>query len=63
MSFRLALVQPMSHQPPDDEKNVADAIQYIEQAAAQGEKYLQRDIKAVVDVRASRSRIQPLSVR
>lgn len=40
MSFRLAVVQPMSHQPPDDEKNVADAIQYIEQAAAQGAEFV-----------------------
>ncbi len=40
MSFRLALVQPMSHQPPDDEKNVADAVQYIEQAAAQGAEFV-----------------------
>ncbi|MEE9255998.1 MAG: carbon-nitrogen hydrolase family protein [bacterium] len=40
MSFRLALVQPMSHMPPDDEKNVADAIRYIEQAAAQGAEFV-----------------------
>jgi predicted amidohydrolase len=40
MSFRLALVQPMSHPPPDDEKNVADAVQYIEQAAAQGAEFV-----------------------
>ncbi len=40
MSFRLALVQPMSHEPPGDEKNVADAIQYIEQAAAQGAEFV-----------------------
>ena len=26
MSFRIAVVQPMAHQPPDDEKNVSDAI-------------------------------------
>jgi predicted amidohydrolase len=30
----------MSHQPPDDEKNVADAVQYIEQAAAQGAEFV-----------------------
>ncbi|MFQ5692015.1 MAG: carbon-nitrogen hydrolase family protein [Nitrospinota bacterium] len=40
MSFRLALVQPMSHRPPDDEKNVADAVRYVEQAAAQGADFV-----------------------
>lgn len=36
MSFRLALVQPLSHHPPNDDENVADAVRYVEQAAAQG---------------------------
>lgn len=36
MSFKLALVQPMAYPPPDDEKNVADAVQYVQKAAAQG---------------------------
>ncbi len=36
MSFKLALVQPISHRPPDDERNVADAVRTIETAAAQG---------------------------
>ncbi len=36
MSFRLALVQPISHRPPHDDENVADAVDYIERAAAQG---------------------------
>ena len=36
MSFRLAVVQPMSHMPPGDERNVADAVAYVEKAAAQG---------------------------
>jgi predicted amidohydrolase len=36
MSFRIAVVQPMSHMPPGDGKNVADAIEFIERAAAQG---------------------------
>ena len=36
MSFRLALVQPLSHRPPDDEKNVEQAVRHVEQAAAQG---------------------------
>lgn len=35
MSFKLAVVQPMSHRPPDDERNVADAVRYVEQAADQ----------------------------
>ena len=36
MSFRLAVVQPMSHRPPEDDKNVADAVVHIEDAAARG---------------------------
>lgn len=36
MSFRLALVQPLTHRPPDDAANVDDAIGYIEQAASRG---------------------------
>lgn len=36
MSFRLALVQPLSHRPPEDQRNLADAVRTIEQAAAQG---------------------------
>ena len=40
MSFRIAVVQPMSHMPPDDEKNIDDAIQFVEQAAAQGSEFV-----------------------
>ena len=40
MSFRIAVVQPMSHMPPDDEKNIDDAIQFVEQAAAQGAEFV-----------------------
>lgn len=40
MSFRIALVQPLSNKPPDDEKNVADAIKYVEDAAAQGAEFV-----------------------
>jgi len=40
VSFKLALVQPMSHAPPDDEKNVADAVRFVEQAAAQGAQFV-----------------------
>ncbi len=36
MSFKLALVQPLSHRPPHDDENLADAVRYVEQAAAQG---------------------------
>ena len=36
MSFRLALVQPLTHRPPNDAENVADAVRYVEQAAADG---------------------------
>jgi predicted amidohydrolase len=36
MSFRLALVQPLTHRPPDDAANVDDAVGYIEQAASRG---------------------------
>ena len=36
MGFRLALVQPMAHRPPEDERNVADAVRFIEDAARQG---------------------------
>jgi predicted amidohydrolase len=40
MGFRIAVVQPISHRPGEDEKNVADAVRYIEQAAAQGAHYV-----------------------
>ena len=36
MTFRLALVQPLSHRPPDDEANVDDALRYVETAAGMG---------------------------
>jgi len=39
-NFRIALVQPMSHVPPGDDKNVADAVRYVEQAAAQGAQFV-----------------------
>jgi predicted amidohydrolase len=32
----IALVQPIAHQPPNDEDNVADAVRFVERAAAQG---------------------------
>ena len=36
MGFRLALVQPVAHRPPDDERNLMDALQQVSYAAAQG---------------------------
>ncbi|MGH7659740.1 MAG: carbon-nitrogen hydrolase family protein [Vulcanimicrobiaceae bacterium] len=36
MPFKLALVQPIAHHPPNDEKNVADAVAAIARLAAQG---------------------------
>jgi len=40
MEFRLAIVQPMAHPPPEDEKNVADAVRYVEEAASQGAEFV-----------------------
>ncbi|MGI9380520.1 MAG: carbon-nitrogen hydrolase family protein [Methyloligellaceae bacterium] len=40
MSFKIAVVQPLAHKPPQDEKNVADACNYIEQAATQGADFV-----------------------
>ena len=40
MSFTLALVQPLSTAPPDDGKNVAQAIRFVEQAAALGANFV-----------------------
>jgi len=40
MGFKLAVVQPLTNRPPDDEKNVADAVRHVEQAAAQGAEFV-----------------------
>ena len=40
MSFKLALVQPLTNSPPDDEKNVAEAVRTVERAAAQGAEFV-----------------------
>ena len=40
MTFRIAVVQPVSHRPPDDEKNVADAVAAVERAAAEGAHFV-----------------------
>ncbi len=34
--MRLAVVQPRTHRPPDDEKNLAEAVQIIDECAARG---------------------------
>ena len=34
--MRLAVVQPRTHRPPDDEKNLAEAVRTIEECAARG---------------------------
>ncbi len=36
MGIRLALVQPVTHRPPDDALNVKEAVDYVERAAANG---------------------------
>jgi len=40
MTFRIAVVQPIAHRPPDDERNVADAVNTIERAAADGADFV-----------------------
>jgi len=35
MTFRIAIVQPISHSPSEDKRNVADAVGAIEHAAQQ----------------------------
>lgn len=39
-TFRIALVQPLSHKPGQDEKNIPDAIEYIRKAAAGGAHFV-----------------------
>ena len=36
MAVSIAIVQPLGHPPPDDEKNVADALDHIARAAGEG---------------------------
>jgi len=36
----MALVQPLGHKPPEDERNVADAVRCVEQAASQGAEFV-----------------------
>jgi predicted amidohydrolase len=40
MTFRIAVVQPITHRPPDDERNVADAVAAIERAAGEGAHFV-----------------------
>ncbi len=40
MGFRIAVVQPLSHRPPGDEANVADAVGAIGRAAAEGAAFV-----------------------
>jgi predicted amidohydrolase len=40
MSFRIAIVQPLSHRPGADEANLADALRHIEAAARDGAHFV-----------------------
>jgi predicted amidohydrolase len=40
MTFRIAVVQPISHRPGEDERNVADAVRTIERAAGEGADFV-----------------------
>src|SRR6202162_6296058 len=40
MTFRIAIVQPISHRPGEDEHNVADAVRAIEHAAHEGADFV-----------------------
>ncbi len=40
MTFRIAVVQPISHRPGEDEANVADAVRAIERAAGEGAHFI-----------------------
>ena len=40
MTFRIAIVQPISHRPGEDERNVADAVRTVEHAAHEGADFV-----------------------
>ncbi|HEV3396490.1 MAG TPA: nitrilase-related carbon-nitrogen hydrolase, partial [Xanthobacteraceae bacterium] len=40
MTFRIAVVQPISHAPGGAEANVADAVSFIERAADEGADFV-----------------------
>lgn len=40
MSVRVAVVQPTAHPPPDDERNVEEAVAHVAAAAEQGARFV-----------------------
>ena len=40
MTFRIAVVQPISHPPGEADRNITDAVQWIERAAADGADFV-----------------------
>jgi predicted amidohydrolase len=40
MTFRIAVVQPITHRPGEDERNVAEAVAHVAQAAAEGAQFV-----------------------
>jgi predicted amidohydrolase len=40
MTLRIAVVQPISHRPGDDQANVAEAVNYVERAALDGANFV-----------------------
>jgi predicted amidohydrolase len=40
MTFRIAVVQPITHRPGEDEANIADAVRAVERAAADGADFV-----------------------
>jgi predicted amidohydrolase len=40
MTFRIAIVQPISHPPGEDERNIADAVSAVEHAAHEGADFV-----------------------
>ncbi len=40
MTFRIAVIQPITHRPGEDERNVAEAVAHVAQAAAEGADFV-----------------------
>ena len=40
MSFRIAVVQPITHPPGHDERNVPEAVSHVERSAAEGAHFV-----------------------
>ncbi|HZQ03577.1 MAG TPA: carbon-nitrogen hydrolase family protein [Gaiellaceae bacterium] len=40
MSFRIAVVQPLSSPPPEDERNIEQAVRFVEEAAGRGAEFV-----------------------